>query len=136
MDFRFDEKLSVADKRSLFETISKDGQIGGTLPRSKSFKTEDSIPITKKYASGNQRSKTENIVKTTDEPEPFDDDISKLSFKEKMTLFNKNKPAGLAPTSSLKNHRNRQTQVLVKGDGFPFDIDHSSRLLRRKFKQQ
>lgn len=136
MDFRLDEKLSVADKKSLFEAISKDGQIGGTLPRSKSFKTEDSIPITKKYASGNQRSKTENIVKTTDEPEAFDDDISKLSFKEKMTLFNKNKPTGLVPTSSLKNHRNRQTQVLMKGDRFRVNSDHSSRLLLKKFKQQ
>lgn len=103
----------MADKRNLFETISKDPQIGGTLPRSKSFKIEETIPttITKKYASGNQRSQTENIVKTTDDNETFDDDISKLSFKEKMTLFNKKKPAGLTPTSSLKNNRNRQTQV-------------------------
>lgn len=114
-NFRVDEKLSVADKRNLFETINKDTQIGGTLPRSKSFKTEESAPTTtKKYANGNQRSQTENIVKTTDENETFDDDISKLSFKEKMTLFNKKKPAGLTPTSSLKNNRNRQTQVIVR----------------------
>lgn len=121
--FRFDEKLSVADKRSLFETISKDGLTGGTLPRSKSFKTEDSIPITKKYASGNQRSQTENIVKSTDDTETFDDDTSKLSFKEKMILFNKNKPKALAPTSSLKNHRNRQTQVIDKVNRFVLDRD-------------
>lgn len=68
--------------------------------------------ITKKYANGNQRAQTENIVKT-EENETFDDDISKLSFKEKMILFNKNKTMGLTPTSSLKNNRNRLTQVLT-----------------------
>jgi hypothetical protein len=109
--FRIDDKLSVADKRNLFETISKDTQIGGTLPRSKSFKNEESPLITKKYANGNQRSQTDSIIKT-EENETYDDDISKLSFKEKMTLFNKNKTIGLAPTSSLKNNRNRLTQVL------------------------
>jgi hypothetical protein len=39
--FRIDENLSVADKRNLFEIITKDKQIGGTLPRSKSFKKEE-----------------------------------------------------------------------------------------------
>jgi hypothetical protein len=109
INFRIDEKLSVAEKRSLFETISKDTPIGGTLPRSKSFKNEDSTSITKKYANGNQRSQTENLH----ENETFDDDISKLSFKEKMTLFNKTKTIGLTPTSSLKNNRNRLTQVFI-----------------------
>ncbi len=102
--------MSVADKRNLFEIISKDTQIGGTLPRSKSFKDEDSTTITKKYANGNQRSRTENLH----ENETFDDDTSKLSFKEKMILFNKNKPTGLTPTSSLKNNRNRLTQVFIQ----------------------
>jgi hypothetical protein len=111
--FRADEKRSVADKRNLFETISKDAPIGGTLPRSKSFKNEDSPSTTKKYANGNQRSQTENIVKS-DEKESYDDDTSKLSFKEKMTLFNKNKSIGLAPTSSFKNNRNRLTQVIAR----------------------
>lgn len=110
MNFRVDPTLTVADKKSLFETITKDTQVGGTVPRSKSFKTEDPTPVTKKYAGGNQRSKTENIIKT-EENEAFDDDTSKLSFKEKMTLFNKSKIMGLAPTSSLKNNRNRLTQV-------------------------
>jgi len=36
-----DEKKSVADKRSLFETITKDAPFGGTLPRTKSFKNEE-----------------------------------------------------------------------------------------------
>jgi hypothetical protein len=115
-----DEKRSVADKRNLFEIITKDTQIGGTLPRSKSFKNEDSPSFTKKYANGNQRSHTENILLQTQENEPFDDDISKLSFKEKMTLFNKKKATGLTPTSSLKNNRNRLTQVFVQENNRTF----------------
>ncbi|CAF2819700.1 unnamed protein product [Rotaria sp. Silwood2] len=121
-----DENMSVADKKNLFETISKDTQFGGTLPRSKPFKHEESSlvsPITKKYANEKQRSQTENIFlihqntesssdKKT-ENDTFDDDISKLSFKEKMTLFDKNKSAGLAPTSSSKNNRIRLTQPIT-----------------------
>ncbi|CAF0986323.1 unnamed protein product [Rotaria sp. Silwood1] len=121
-----DENMTVSDKRNLFETISKDTQFGGTLPRSKPFKYEDSSlasPITKKYANEKQRAYTENILlmhqnnesssdKKT-ENETFDDDISKLSFKEKMTLFDKKKPMGLAPTSSLKNNRIRLTQPIT-----------------------
>jgi len=112
--FRRDRRMSVADKKSLFETISKDTQFGGTLPRSKSFKHEDSPSITKKYTNGNnQHLQTENIL-PNNENETFDDDISKLSFKEKMILFNKKKPTGLTPTSSLKNNRNRLTQVFIQ----------------------
>jgi len=43
--------------------------------------------------------------------EVFHDDTSKLTFKEKMILFNKKKNIGLTPTSSLKNNRSRLTQV-------------------------
>ncbi|CAF1347565.1 unnamed protein product [Rotaria magnacalcarata] len=122
-----DENMSVADKRNLFETISKDTQFGGTLPRAKTLKYDDSsfvLPVTKKYADQNQRSQTDNILlmhhsnesssdKKTDNEAAFDDEISKLSFKEKMTLFNKKKPAGLTPTSSLKKNRNRLTQPIT-----------------------
>jgi hypothetical protein len=45
------------------------------------------------------------------ENDGFDDDTSKLTFKEKMILFNKKKSIGLTPTSSLRNNRNRLTQV-------------------------
>ncbi|CAM4895290.1 unnamed protein product [Rotaria socialis] len=122
-----DENMSVADKRNLFETILKDTQFGGTLPRAKPLKYDDSsfeLPVTKKYANQNQRSQTDNILlmhhnnesssdKKTDNEAAFDDEISKLSFKEKMTLFNKKKPAGLTPTSSLKKNRNRLTQPIT-----------------------
>jgi hypothetical protein len=81
-----------------------------------SFSFLSSSPITKKYTNGNQNSQIED--QTTEIPsekkpenESFDDDISKLSFKEKMTLFNKKKSIGLTPTSSLKTNRNRLTQV-------------------------
>jgi len=103
-----DEKLSVADKRNLFETKTNTA----VVERSKSFKTEQTPTITKKYANDNQRSKTENIIQTN-EKETFDDDTSKLSFREKMILFNKNKPQGLTPTSSLKSNRSRLTQVFI-----------------------
>lgn len=33
--------MSVADKRNLFETISKDVQFGGTLPRAKPLKHDE-----------------------------------------------------------------------------------------------
>lgn len=46
--------------------------------------------------------------------ETFDDEVSKLSFKEKMTLFNKNKANLLTPTSSIKKNRSRLTQVFYK----------------------
>ncbi|CAF0992532.1 unnamed protein product [Rotaria sordida] len=121
-----DENTSVANRRSLFETISKDTQFSGTLPRSKPSQPEDVSIIsstTKKYANEKHRSQTENILllqqndeslsdKKT-ENEPFDDDISKLSFKEKMILFNKKKSNELIPTSSLKNNRIRLTQPIT-----------------------
>ena len=88
---RPEENSKIIDKRNLLETIIKD------------------TPITKKYAHGDQRSKTESILQT-DDKEAYDDEVSKLTFREKMTLFNKNKSIGLTPTSSLKN-RNRLTQV-------------------------
>jgi len=44
-------------------------------------------------------------------PEVFHDDTSKLTFKEKMILFNKKKNIGLTTSSSLKTSRNRLTQV-------------------------
>jgi len=45
--------------------------------------------------------------------EVFHDDTSKLTFKEKMILFNKKKNNGLntSSSSSLKANRNRLTQV-------------------------
>ena len=80
--------------------------------------------ITKKYASEHQRSQTENICllhrndemlsEKKNENDTFDDEISKLSFKEKMSLFNKNETIKLVPTSSLKCHRNRLTQVFYQ----------------------
>jgi hypothetical protein len=44
-------------------------------------------------------------------PEVFNDDTSKLTFKEKMILFNKKKNLGSTSASSLKTSRNRLTQV-------------------------
>lgn len=74
--------------------------------------------MTKKYGSENQRSKTENIlcaiptsIDNKNEENSFDDDTSKLSFKEKMTLFNKKNSKGLTSSHSLKHNRNRLTQV-------------------------
>lgn len=85
------------------------------------FSSSFIVPITKKYAHENQRSQTDNILlmrqndesssETKTDNNTFDDDISKLSFKEKMTLFNKKKPSGLTPRSSLNSDRNRLTQV-------------------------
>lgn len=42
----------------------------------------------------------------------FDDDTSKLTFKEKMTLFSKTKSHGPTPSYALKASRNRLTQVV------------------------
>lgn len=41
INFSIDEKLSFADRRSLFESISKETQFGGTLPRSKASKYDE-----------------------------------------------------------------------------------------------
>ena len=43
--------------------------------------------------------------------EVFDDDTSKLSFKEKMVLFNKKKNNNSTTSSSSKTNRSRLTQV-------------------------
>ena len=78
--------------------------------------------ITKKYATNHQRSMTENIsyneendtsMEQTSEKDVFDDDTSKLSFKEKMVLFNKNKQAEKSISNELtaKVNRSRLTQV-------------------------
>jgi hypothetical protein len=85
------------------------------------FSSSNLAPIAKKYTNGNQHSHADDIHLTHQnkenspekkpEDETFDDDISKLSFKEKMILFNKKKNMGLTPTSSLKNNRSRLTQV-------------------------
>ena len=50
-------------------------------------------------------------VKPENQPEIFDDDTSKLTFKEKMILFNKKKNHGLNTSSTLKSSRSRLTQV-------------------------
>ncbi|CAF4370739.1 unnamed protein product [Rotaria socialis] len=125
------EKMNVAAARNLFETFSKDVQSGHRLTRSKSFKQENSSflyneikspPLTKPYSSERHRSKTENIVLIPTEideisvehsGDSFGDDTSKLTFKEKMILFNKSKNSGLALSSSLKANRNRLTQPIT-----------------------
>lgn len=56
-------------------------------------------------------SKQDIHIETDEKPEIFDDATSKLSFKEKMTMFNKKKPFGSGPSSNLKANRNRLTQV-------------------------
>jgi len=50
-------------------------------------------------------------ISVEDKIDVFHDDTSKLTFKEKMILFNKQKNLGLTSTSSLKANRNRLTQV-------------------------
>lgn len=84
----------------MFQIKSKDTQIGGTLPRTKPYNKPDDSQT---YSNENQ----------SIEKETYDDDISKLSFKEKMILFNKQKPMTLTPTSSLKLNRNRLTQPIT-----------------------
>ncbi|CAF1131336.1 unnamed protein product [Adineta steineri] len=117
-----DEKSSVADKKNLFETIIKDTPIGGTLPRTRSIKNDDSSLKIKKSTNENQSSEKENILVTPQQtnedlqekkPEDatYDDDISKLSFKEKMILFNKKKNLGGLPSS--KPTRSRLTQPIT-----------------------
>ena len=59
---------------------------------------------------------SDHIEQSEPKPEIFDDDTSKLTFKEKMILFNKKKNNGLntsssSSSSSLKTSRNRLTQV-------------------------
>lgn len=68
-----------------------------------------------------RKSRTENVI-SNDENETsidqisgkdvFDDDTSKLSFKEKMTLFNQKK--SMTSSASAKANRNRLTQVKRK----------------------
>ena len=143
-----DDKLTVAAKRNLFETFSKDTPTSSTLTRSKSFKQEryrretsavrcwerrspcssivtssgskSPMLMTKKYATGKQRAQTELLLanednetsaEQTSEKDIFDDDTSKLSFKEKMVLFNQKKSAEASSSASEKASRNRLTQV-------------------------
>ncbi len=54
---------------------------------------------------------SDDIEQSENKPEIFDDDTSKLTFKEKMILFNKKKNNGLNTSSTLKTSRNRLTQV-------------------------
>ena len=51
------------------------------------------------------------IEKKQPEDETFDDDISKLSFKEKMTLFKKKNIIGTPTLAVAKPNRSRLTQV-------------------------
>jgi hypothetical protein len=129
--------MTVAAKKNLFETFSKDVQFGNVLTRSKSFKQErlifsflkstkkkilysssflpdkiNSPPLRRRSQGKKQELKTEideSSIET--KPEVFDDDTSKLTFKEKMILFNKKKNLGSSTSSSLKANRNRLTQV-------------------------
>lgn len=83
-----------------------------SISSSSFMKTIDSYPSTKIEIN----SKEENQVPTDENcleknVEVFDDATSKLSFKEKMTLFNKKKHLGSGPPSTLKTNRNRLTQV-------------------------
>ncbi|CAF1055457.1 unnamed protein product, partial [Didymodactylos carnosus] len=139
------EKMSVAAKKNLFETFSKDSCFG--LTRSKSFKQQDertannqpsvqnTTTITKRY-NPLKRSKTEDVVlyeenyeylvdssssssEQKSHPEQnvndkqYNDDTSKLSFKDKMTLFNQNKSLRNTLSTSLKNSRSRLTQPVT-----------------------
>jgi len=71
-----------------------------------------SPPLTKKYNNKKQQSKLEiDEILVENKTPVYDDDTSKLTFQEKMVLFNKNKNLGLTSTSSLKANRNRLTQV-------------------------
>ncbi|UJR20854.1 hypothetical protein I4U23_023964 [Adineta vaga] len=119
-----DEKKSVADKKSLFETFTKDTQLGGTLPRSKSFKTEDPTPSVRRLSDESQRLEKENRLQSqekTDSPpetrkiddETYDDDISKLSFKEKMSLFKTKNIIGTPTLAVAKPNRSRLTQPIT-----------------------
>ncbi|CAF1063837.1 unnamed protein product [Adineta ricciae] len=115
-----DEKASVANKKTLFETFSKDPKLGGTLPRSKSFKTEEPAPPARRLSIENQRFEKEDqpevdspTEKKQPEDETFDDDISKLSFKEKMTLFKKKNIIGTPTLAVAKPNRSRLTQPIT-----------------------
>jgi hypothetical protein len=88
---------------------------------SASFLSNESYspPFRRKSTTEEQRLKVENIISppeiddtsTENKSEVFDDDTSKLTFKEKMILFNKKKNIGLGTSSSLKTSRSRLTQV-------------------------
>lgn len=87
---------------------------------SSSFNNEiDCLPLKKIANNEKQLTKheinqisIENETTTTTKPEIFHDDTSKLTFREKMTLFNKNKNNNTSTnTFSLKTSRNRLTQV-------------------------
>lgn len=85
---------------------------------SSSFNNEiDCLPL--KKIANNEKQLTKHEInqisienETTTKPEIFHDDTSKLTFREKMTLFNKNKNNNTSTnTFSLKTNRNRLTQV-------------------------
>ena len=76
------------------------------------MKTIDSYPLTKIETNSKEEMKIESEETSLEKKaEIFDDATSKLSFKEKMTLFNKKKTLGSSPSSNLKTNRNRLTQV-------------------------
>ncbi|CAF0899341.1 unnamed protein product [Rotaria sp. Silwood1] len=130
------DKMTVAAKRNLFETFSKDVQFSPRLTRSKSFKQENSSLLSSEIKSPllsktynnekqqqqqqQQQSKPEDIIPSEiddisveHKSDVFDDDTSKLTFREKMILFNKKKNMGLTLQSSLKTNRNRLTQPIT-----------------------
>ncbi|CAF1286362.1 unnamed protein product, partial [Rotaria sordida] len=128
------DKMTVAAKRNLFEVFSKDVQLSPGLTRSKSFKHENtsvlsndikSPLLTKTYndekqQQQQQQSKPEDIIQSEIDDisvehntDVFGDDTSKLTFKEKMILFNKKKSMGIILSSSSKPNRNRLTQPIT-----------------------
>ncbi|CAF2917376.1 unnamed protein product [Rotaria sp. Silwood2] len=125
------DKMTVAAKKNLFEVFSKDIPPSPHLTRSKSFKQENSSLVSNEIKSPllaktyniekqQQQSKPEDIILSeTDDisvehtTDVFGDDTSKLTFKEKMVLFNKTKNMGLTSSSSLKPNRSRLTQPIT-----------------------
>ncbi|CAF3541406.1 unnamed protein product [Adineta steineri] len=128
-----DDKMNVAARRNVFETFSKDSPFARSFIRSKSFKQErppsllnerKSLSIDKKHDTEEQQqqqSKIENIIPTEidgsstidNSTAVFDDDTSKLTFKEKMILFNKKKNPNSTTSLTLKASRNRLTQPIT-----------------------
>jgi hypothetical protein len=107
------EKMTVAAKKNLFETFNKDIQFGRGLTRSKSFKQESSSSFSNEIKSPSLTKISNNVEPEHHQTEVFHDDTSKLTFKEKMTLFNKKKNSGLNTSSTLKTSRNRLTQPIT-----------------------
>ena len=76
---------------------------------SSSFSNENKSPSLTKISDAIKPEINESL--TENQMEVFHDDTSKLTFKEKMILFNKKKNNGLNTSSTLKTNRNRLTQV-------------------------